>query len=85
MGGRNFRDAYEFDPETYGSEGAGGLLGRLQAIAQQGGMLPAVDFGSNRNGAPEYSPDTSFSPQGGLLGRLLFRCKPNRPGISRLR
>jgi len=31
----NFRDAYEFDPETYGNQGAGGLLGRLQAIMQQ--------------------------------------------------
>ena len=71
MGGPNFRDAYEFDPEAYGSEGAGGLLGRLQAIVRQGGAPPAVDFGSTPSGTPEYGPETSFSPQGGLLGRML--------------
>src|SRR2546423_1082297 len=69
--GLNFRNAYEFDPETYGGERTSGLLGRLQTIVQQGGVPSAVDFGSPANAAPEYSPETSFSPQGGLLGRLI--------------
>jgi hypothetical protein len=71
MGAMNFRDAYEFDPETYGGEG-GGLPGMLRRfMRQQSQQQQGVDFGSTPNGAPEYSPETSFSPQGGLLGRLL--------------
>src|ERR1700681_3754170 len=70
MGGMDFSDAYEFDPETYGGEG-GGLPGMLQRYLQQQSQQQGVDFGSVPNGAPEYSPETTFSPQGGLLGRLL--------------
>ena len=62
----NFRDAYEFDPETYAGEG--GLLGMLRAvIQQQRGQNP----GSTPNVAPEANPDSSASSQGGLLGGLL--------------
>jgi hypothetical protein len=67
----NFRDASEFDPESYGGEGAGGLLGRLQAIVQQGQAQPNADSGSSSNDAPEFNAGNYDSPQGGLLGRLL--------------
>jgi hypothetical protein len=69
MGGFNFRDAYEFDPETYGGE-RGGILGRLQAMMQQSPQQ-GTDFGSTPNGASESNPDGYGGPQGGLLGRLL--------------
>ena len=68
-GMRKFRDAYEFDPNTYGGEG-GGLLDRPQAITQQN-QKQGVDLGSTPNTALEYNPDNYGSPQGGLLGRLL--------------
>jgi hypothetical protein len=72
----NFRDAPEFDPETYG--GQGGLLGRLQAMLQQSRVQPGADSASPSNGGPEYNPD-SYSPQGGLLGRLLaLQAEQNR-------
>jgi hypothetical protein len=70
MGGPNFRNAYEFDPESYGSQG-GGLLGILQAMMPQGQAQPGGVSGSTPNGAPEYNPDSYGSPQGGLFGRLL--------------
>ncbi len=71
MGDVNFRDAYEFDPETYGGEG-GGLAGMVQRYLQQPSQQKkGVDFGSPANGAPDYSPEMPFSPQIGLLGRLL--------------
>jgi len=69
MGGVNFRDGYEFEPETYGGEG-GGLPGVLRRFMQQS-QQQGADFGLSPNGAPEYSPETAFNPQGGLLGRLL--------------
>jgi hypothetical protein len=40
-------------------------------MEQQSQQQQGVDFGSTPNAVPEYSPETSFSPQGGLLGRLL--------------
>lgn len=64
----NFRDAYEFDPETYGNQGVGGLLGRLQAMMQQ---QRAGNPGSDIAQASQYEPDTYVGQQGGLLGRLL--------------
>jgi hypothetical protein len=64
----NFRDAYEFDPETYGNQAAGGLLGRLRAIMQQ---QSGADPGSNIAQVPPHDPDTYVGQQGGLLGRLL--------------
>lgn len=69
MGSLNFRNAYEFDPETY--RGEGGLLSRLQAMVQQSQVQTSVNSGSTLNGAPEYNSDYYDSPQGGLLGRLL--------------
>lgn len=59
MPGMNFRDPYEFDPETYG--GVPGMLRRF--VQQQGGEL-----GPSPSAGPEYNSD---SAQGGLLGRLL--------------
>jgi hypothetical protein len=61
----NFRDAYEFDPETYA--GKGGLLARLRALMPQ---QEAYSSGTP-NVAPEANPNGPSSPQGGLLGRLL--------------
>lgn len=61
----NFRDAYEFDPETYAGEG--GLLARLRAAISQQEAYP----GGKPNAAPEANPSGSGGPQGGLLGRLL--------------
>src|SRR5258708_7658495 len=63
MGGINFRDAYEFDPDTYG----GGLPGMLRRAMQQQGS----DFGSTPNTTPEYNSSIYDGPQGGLLGRFL--------------
>lgn len=61
----NFRNGYEFDPETYAGEG--GLLGRLRAVIEQqdarNGLTPNV--------TPEANPNGSGSPPGGLLGSLL--------------
>jgi hypothetical protein len=65
----NFRDAYEFDPESY-VEG-GGLPGLLKRVMQQQSVQQqGADFGSTPNNSPEYNPDSFSSPQGGLLGRL---------------
>src|SRR6266702_1037455 len=64
----NFRNAYEFAPETYGDQGAGGLLGRLQAMMQQG--RAGVDPGSNIAGAPVYDPSNYSGQQGGLISGL---------------
>jgi len=61
----DFRDAYEFDPETYAGEG--GLLARLRALMPQQEAYP----GGTPNVAPEATPNGPSSPQGGLLGRLL--------------
>jgi len=67
----NFRDVYEFDPETY-SGGGGGLPGTPRRfMQQQSQQQQEVDFDSNAEAGREYNPETSFNPQGGLLGRLL--------------
>src|SRR6476659_1269740 len=41
MGRMNFRNAYEFDP--YSPEGAGGLLGMLQAMLRRGELAAGAD------------------------------------------
>jgi hypothetical protein len=65
----NFRDAYEFDPESH-AEG-GGLPGLLRRVMQQQSVQQqGADFGSAPSNSPEYNPDSFGSPQGGLLGRL---------------
>jgi hypothetical protein len=66
MGVLDFRDAYEFDPESYGGEG-GGLPGMLRRYAQEYG----IDLGPTASGAREYNPETPFSSQGDLGRRLL--------------
>ena len=71
MGSTSLRDAEEFDPQIYSGEG-GGLLGMLQRyMQQQNQQQQGVDFGSPPSGLPNQNPDTTFSPQGGMLGRLL--------------
>lgn len=70
MAGTNFRGAYEFDPETYDSQNAGGLLGRLLATVQPNQNLPGNNSDSNPIGATQFDSG-DYSPQGGLLGRLL--------------
>jgi hypothetical protein len=55
-----------------GDEPVGGLLGMLlRGLMQQGQVQQGDDSVSIPNDAPEYSPDSHGSPQGGLLGRLL--------------
>jgi hypothetical protein len=70
MAGMNFRNAYEFDPETYGGEG-GGLPGMLRRMIQEQGQQQGAGIGPTPNGTLEYNPASYDSPQGGLLGRLL--------------
>jgi hypothetical protein len=62
--GMNFRNGYEFDPETYGAAGAGGLPGLLrQVMLQQGTPSQA---------GPALAQDPGgYGNPGGLLGRLL--------------
>jgi hypothetical protein len=57
-------------------EPGGGLPGMLlRALMQQGQVQLGTDSVSDLDGAPEYrpelNPETSSTPQGGLLGRLL--------------
>jgi hypothetical protein len=70
MAGLSVRDAYEFDPETYGGEG-GGIADIIRRHLQSGSQQPGTEFASAPSGTPDFSPETSFSAQGGLLGRLL--------------
>jgi hypothetical protein len=65
MGGINPRAVYQFDPENYESQDAGGVLGLLQAVMQQSQAQPGADSSSTPNDANSYG-----SPHGGLLGRL---------------
>ncbi len=63
-----FRDAYEFDPETYQGQSAGGLLGMLHAL-----MAPreaGVESATNGSNGTEYNPETYDSQRSGLIGRL---------------
>jgi hypothetical protein len=65
----NFRDAYEFDPESY-AEG-GGLPELLRRVSQhQSAQQPGLDFGSAPGSSPEYNAGSFSSPQEGLLCRL---------------
>ncbi len=41
-----------------------------RTMQQQSQQQNGVDFGSTRNGASEFDPDSYGTPQGGLLGRL---------------
>jgi hypothetical protein len=50
---------------------AGGLPGMLRRAMMLQSQQQGGNFGSTPDGAREYNPETSFSPQGGLLGRLL--------------
>lgn len=61
----NFRDRYEFDPETYA--GDGGMSGVLRAAIQRYGANPT----SPADADSEAAPGNPAAPQGGLLGRLL--------------
>ncbi len=65
---------YDLDPSNFpgqgGNEPAGGLLGMLQAMMQQGQIRPSAESTSTSNGTPEFNSDNYGSPQG-LLGRLL--------------
>ncbi len=51
---------YEFDPQTHGSQGAGGLVGLFQGMLQPNSAVP--DAGPNPGGVPNYSPEAPFSP-----------------------
>jgi hypothetical protein len=64
----SYRDQYEFDPQTDEKQGGGGLLGRLQALMQQG--QADADSGPITEETFAYDPETYNSPQGGLIGRL---------------
>jgi hypothetical protein len=69
----NFRDRYEFEPETY--TGEGGLSGMLRAAIQQYGADP----GPAANVGPGSASDGSANAQGDLLGRLLsLQAEQNR-------
>jgi hypothetical protein len=68
MAGMDFRDAYEFEPDTYSP--TAGLLGRLQEIVQQRQVRPTASS-SIPDRLSEYDSSTYGNPQGGLLGRLL--------------
>jgi hypothetical protein len=71
MAALNFRDAYEFDPETYGGQSAGGIPGMIARAMQEQALQQAAPPGPPPNARPEYDPQRYDSPQGGLLGRLL--------------
>lgn len=59
----NFRDRYEFDPETYADDG--GISAILRAAIQRYGANPASPADA------EAAPGSVAAAQGGLLGRLL--------------
>lgn len=59
---------YEFDPQTYGPQGAGGLLGLFQGMLQPSSAVP--DTSANPSTNPNYSPETPLSPPQDLIGRL---------------
>jgi hypothetical protein len=49
----NFRNAYEFDPEAYSGQGAGGLLGRLLALqTEQSRFQPFAGNGGRPSSLP---------------------------------
>ena len=62
----NFREAYEFDPGTYGDQDSG-LLGKLAAMVR----VAKSGTGSDTTDGLEYDPQTYTGQQDGLLGRLL--------------
>jgi len=62
--GVNFRNGYEFDPETYGGSGVGGLPGLLRQVMLQQGAP------SQANPALAQDPSGYDNPRG-LFGRLL--------------
>ncbi len=62
MGGVNFRDAYEFDPETYGGEG-GGLLGRLLSLQAEQDPYQTIPGNSELAPSVPQNPNFSQTPQ----------------------
>ena len=90
MSSSNFRDAYEFDPETYGGEGC--LLGRLVSMMPQvlgNGDTPSAAHESG--GAPQtritvrpwdayWAPvSDSYNGQGGFSGKQVAAQSERRP------
>jgi hypothetical protein len=70
LGVINFRDGYEFDPETFAS--SGGLPGMLRRMMQEQSLQrQGIDIDSTPNDAAELGPNSYGSPQGRLLGSLL--------------
>jgi hypothetical protein len=67
----NFRDAYEFGPETYGRQSAGGLPEMIERAMREEALQRAAAPGSSLNARPEYDSSNYEGLQGGLLGRLL--------------
>ena len=65
MGAMNFRNGYQFDPDDYDGQNAGGLLGLLQTAMQQRQEQLGAEYGS----APDRAGGSGGS-QGGLIGRL---------------
>ena len=69
MGALDFRNAYEFDPETY--PGEGGLPGMLRAFMQRQDQREGANFAPTLQDASANGQDRNDIPPGGLLGRLL--------------
>lgn len=64
----NFRDAYEFEPETYQGQSTGGLLGMFHAL-----MAPraaGTESVASRSDGTEYNSNTYDNRGRGLIGRL---------------
>lgn len=66
MPGMNFRDPYEFDPETYG-----GVPGMLRRYVQQQG----AELGPSPSAGPEYN---SGSAQGGFRRLLALHAEQSQ-------
>ena len=79
MFGTNFRNAYEFDPETQGASSLGGLPGLLrQVMLQQGLQQQGINSGSAPNAAPGQNLESYGNPKG-LIGRILA-LQADQPG-----
>lgn len=66
----NLRNAYEFDPQDYDYQNAGGLHGLLRDAMQRQGLQQGNQGGAMVGSAPDPYSDSSGNPQG-LFGRLL--------------
>jgi hypothetical protein len=76
MGGPNFRNRYEFDPETY--RGESGLLGRLMSTMPDRQAQPGAGFVSGSNAALGFDPDNYAASPSTLLGTLLGIVQPSQ-------